>query len=64
MYFCVAIAIKNGIKVGGGGCLRSHFIPKRPKKGQFRFQMIILRERTEFQDNLHFSQVELWLQKK
>ena len=25
--------------------------------------MIILRERTEFQDNLHFSQVELWLQK-
>ena len=61
MYFCVAIAIKNAIKVrgGGGGCLRSHFIPKRPKKGQFRFQMIILRERTEFQDNLHFSQVEL-----
>ena len=57
MYFCVAIASKNAIKGGGG--LRSRFIPKRPKKGQFRLQMIILRERTEFQDNLNFSRVEL-----
>ena len=64
MYFCVAIASKNAIKGGGEGGLRSRFIPKRPKKGQFRLQMIILRERTEFQDNLHFSRVELWLQKK
>ena len=63
MYFCVAIASKNAIKGRGGG-LRSRFIPKRPKKGQFRLQMIILRERTEFQDNLNFSRVELWLQRK
>ena len=44
MYFCVAIASKNAIKGGREGGLRSRFIPKRPKKGQFRLQMIILRE--------------------